>query len=265
MNVSVFVRHDKQRQQLFGPIWSDLIPKVFADVPEYYDKGNALASLGLCGWWSNRFAREITVMDEAVVLDVCSGTHDVARRLLGHNPKVRVFAVDRSPEMTRKGQSLAKESGLSINAAIADAHVLPYVDATFDAVTLQFATRHLRVVEVFREIHRVLKPGGVFHHNDMLRPRLRIIEKPYLWYLHLSLHMTAILFGSKNESKRCVNYFTESIRNYLKPDEMANLLQALGFEDVRHRSFLTGVLSYHIARKPRDRIHPEHRPVATAL
>jgi demethylmenaquinone methyltransferase/2-methoxy-6-polyprenyl-1,4-benzoquinol methylase len=253
MNISVFVRHDEQRQQLFGTVWHELIPKVFADVPKYYDKGNALASLGLCSWWSDRFAKKVAVRDEAVVLDVCSGTHDVARRLLGYKPRVLVFAVDQSSEMTRQGQSLAKESGLSINAAIANAHVLPYGDATFDAVTLQFATRHLRVVEVFKEIHRVLKPGGVFYHSDMLRPRLKIIEKPYLWYLHLSLHVTAVLFGSTKESKRCVKYFIESIRNYLKPDEMADLLRAVGFEGVRYQSFLTGVLCCHIARRPTDR------------
>ncbi len=253
MRISAFVRHDKQREHLFGTIWHELIPKVFADVPRYYDKGNAVASLGLCAWWSDRFAKEIAVPDEAAVLDVCSGTHGAVRRLLAYKPKISVFAVDRSPEMTREGQRLAKEAGLSIRAAIADAHLLPYGDAMFDAVTLQFATRHLRVVEVFREIHRVLKPGGVFYHSDMLRPRLGIIERPYLLYLYSALYMTAVLFGSTNDSKRCVKYFTESIRYYLKPDEMADLLRAVGFEDVRYRSFLTGVLCCHIARKPTGR------------
>jgi demethylmenaquinone methyltransferase / 2-methoxy-6-polyprenyl-1,4-benzoquinol methylase len=250
MHISVFMRQDEQREQLFGTIWHELIPKVFADVPKYYDKGNAIASLGLCAWWSDRFAKTIAVPDDAVVLDVCSGTHEVARRLLRYRPKVQVFSVDRSAEMTREGQSLAKESGLAINAAIANAHVLPYGDATFDAVTLQFATRHLRVVEVFKEIHRVLKPGGVFYHSDMLRPRWRIIERPYLWYLHLSLRLTAVLFGSTKESRRCVKYFTESIRTYLKPDEMAHLMRAVGFESVRSQSFLTGVLCCHTARRP---------------
>lgn len=253
MRISAYVRHDEQREHRFGAIWDDLIPKVFADVPKYYDKGNAVASLGLCAWWSDRFAREITVPDGAMVLDVCSGTHDAVRRLLVYKPKVSVFAVDQSPEMTREGQRLAKKAGLSIKPAIADAHVLPYGDATFDAVTLQFATRHLRVVEVFKEIHRVLKPGGVFYHSDMLRPRLGIIETPYLCYLRSALNLTAALFGSTTDSKRCVTYFTELIRHYFTPDEMADLLRAVGFEEVRYRSFLTGVLCCHIARKPTGR------------
>lgn len=250
MDISIFMRHDVQREQRFRPVWDEQLPKVFADVPRYYDKGNAFASLGLCAWWSDQFTRNITLPDNAVVLDVCSGTHEVARRLLRHKPRVSVFTIDRSPEMTREGQRLANGSALSIKAAIADARTLPFGDAMFDAVTLQFATRHLRVVDVFGEVYRVLKPGGTFYHNDMLRPRFGLIEKPYLWYLQLSLHATALLFGSTKDSRDCVKYFTESIRTYLRPDEMTGLLNAVGFEGVHYRSFLTGVLCYHVARKP---------------
>lgn len=252
MAIEKFVVHDEKRTQLFGDVWRDLIPKVFADVPKYYDRGNALASLGLCARWSERFVGEIAVAEDAVVLDVCSGTHEVARRLLRHKPGITMYAVDRSPEMTREGQRLAQASGLSINATIADVHTLPYDDAMFDAVTLQFATRHLRVAAVFKEIHRVLKPGGVFYHSDMLRPRSRVIEKPYLGYLHVFLNLTATLFGSTEESRRCVEYFTESIRTYFTPDEIADLLREVGFENIKHRSFLTGVLSRHVAQKKRS-------------
>lgn len=250
MDISTFMRHDVQREQLFRSVWDEQLPKVFADVGRYYDKGNAFASLGLCAWWSDQFTRNITLPDDAAVLDVCSGTHEVARRLLRHKPRVSVFTVDRSPEMTEEGQRLAKRAALSIKASIADARTLPFGDGVFDAVTLQFATRHLRVVDVFGEIYRVLKPGGTFYHNDMLRPRLRLLERPYLWYLQLSLHATALLFGSTKDSRSCVRYFTESIRTYLRPHEMTGLLHAVGFEDVHHRSFLTGVLCYHVARKP---------------
>lgn len=249
MDIEKFVVQDEKRMRLFGDVWRDLIPKVFADVPKYYDQGNALASLGLCARWSERFVSEIAVAENAVVLDVCSGTHEVARRLLRHKPGIAMYAVDRSPEMTEEGQRLAQASGLSINATIADVHTLPYDDAVFDAVTLQFATRHLRVTSVFKEIHRVLKPGGIFYHSDMLRPHSRVIEKPYLGYLHILLSLTATLFGSTEESRRCVTYFTESIKTYFTPDEMSDLLGEIGFENISHHSFLTGVLSRHVAQK----------------
>jgi demethylmenaquinone methyltransferase/2-methoxy-6-polyprenyl-1,4-benzoquinol methylase len=254
-HISDYERIDAERQARFGDVWQEFLPKVFADVPAYYDKGNAVASLGLCGWWSNRVVQDIVIPKEIgdfKVLDVCTGTHDIPRRLLKMHPGLQVFAIDRSPEMVAEGQRLAKSTGLTpIQAEIGDVYKLPWADNTFDIVTLQFATRHLRVMPVFREIYRVLKPGGVFHHSDMLRPRSRLLEVPYLWFLRLSVYLTAIIFGSTQESRACVSYFAEAIKTYYSPEEMSRLLREMGFLNVRHTSFLTGILCRHIAEKPK--------------
>jgi len=243
------MQREMRRSELFAPIWRDLIPKVFEDVPPYYDKGNAVASLGLCSLWSNRFVAAMDLPHGARVLDVCSGTHDIPLRLLRRYPSLEILAVDRSPHMLAEGQRRAQERGLTINASGSDAHRLPFADATFDAVTLQFATRHLRVTDVFSEVFRVLKPGGIFCHNDMLRPASRLIEVPYLMYLHASVRLTAMLFGSSYESRKCVRYFRDAIRHFYRPQEMSELLKEIGFTDIRYRELLTGVLSFHIARK----------------
>ena len=62
------------------------------------------------------------------------------------------------------GQERALAKGFHIDSVIGDVHVIPFPDNHFDTVTLTYATRHLRVNEVFKEIHRVLKPGGCFYH-----------------------------------------------------------------------------------------------------
>jgi len=186
----------------------------------------------------------------AKVLDVCSGTHDIPLRMMQRNPSLKVFALDSSPHMLAEGQRRVGEYALTIDARVGDAHQLPFEDGTFDAVTMQFATRHLRVAEVFSEIYRVLKPGGTFYHNDMLRPATRIVEEPYLAYLKASVWLTARLFGSSRESRQCIGYFADVVRHYYKPEEMSELLREIGFTDVHHRDFLTGVLSFHIAQNP---------------
>ena len=117
-------------------------------------------------------------------------------------------------------------------------------------MTLQFASRHLEIVKAFKEIERVLKPGGLFCHNDMLRPSSWIIEVPHLTYLRFSVWFTAKLFGSSAESLKCVGYFAEAIRNFYTPHEMSELLEAVGFKAIENRSFFTGVMAYHIVRKP---------------
>jgi len=247
-----FVEREFRRHNLFNETWRELIPEVFKDVPAYYDRGNAVASLGSCSRWSQTFARAIDrrLPRGARVLDVCTGTHDMPLRMLGFDRSLDVHAIDGSPHMIAEGQRRARERGLSIAAQVHDAHELPFPDASFDAVTLQFASRHLQVIRTFKEIYRVLNPGGIFCHNDMLRPSSALIEMPYMLFLLISVRLTASLFGSSAESKKCVTYFAEAIHNFYKPGELTALLAGMGFEDIENRSFLTGVMSYHIARKP---------------
>lgn len=137
-----------------------------------------------------------------------------------------------------------------IHARVCDAHMLPFDDNSFDVVTLQFASRHLEIIRTFREIYRVLKPRGIFCHNDMLRPASRIVEVPYLTYLRFSVWFTARLFGSSAESMKCIGYFANAIRHFYTPRELAALLEGVGFVGVENRDFITGVMSYHISRKP---------------
>jgi demethylmenaquinone methyltransferase / 2-methoxy-6-polyprenyl-1,4-benzoquinol methylase len=253
MSISAdFSKKEDLRSRLFGDTWRDLIPEVFRDVATYYDKGNAVASLGNCSRWSTKFAAAVDnhIAQGAEVLDVCSGTHDIPLRLLALDPTLKIHAVDGSVHMTAEGQRRARERNLTIQARVCDAHVLPFPDNSFDAVTLQFASRHLEIIRAFREIYRVLKPGGVFCHNDMLRPTSRIVEGPYLTYLRLSVWLTAKIFGSSAESMKCVGYFADAIRHFYTPGELSELLAGLGFVGIESRSFLTGVMSYHISRKP---------------
>lgn len=240
------------RSRLFGETWRTLIPEVFRDVPTYYDQGNAVASLGSCSRWSAKFATAIGrhLPRGAKVLDVCSGTHDIPLRLLAIDPTLEIHTVDGSADMTAEGQRRAGERNLTIHARVCDAHVLPFADNSFDAVTLQFASRHLEIIKAFKEINRVLKPGGIFCHNDMLRPASRVVEVPYLAYLRLSVWGTAKLFGSSPESMKCVGYFADAIRHFYTPRELTALLKGVGLVELETRSFLTGAMSYHIARKP---------------
>ncbi len=253
MSISAdLLKKEDLRSRLFGETWRTLIPEVFRDVPTYYDKGNAVASLGNCSRWSNKFASAVLrhLPRGASVLDVCSGTHDIPLRLFAIDPTLKIHTVDGSEHMTAEGQRRALERNLTIHARVCDAHALPFADNSFDAVTIQFASRHLEIIRAFKDIYRVLKPGGIFCHNDMLRPTSRLIEVPYLAYLRFSVWFTAKLFGSSAKSMKCIGYFANAIRHFYTPSELAELLEGVGFVDIESRNFLTGVMSYHISRKP---------------
>ena len=84
----------------------------------------------------------------------------------------------------------------------------------------------------------------------MLRPASRVVEVPYLAFIRFSVWFTALLFGSSAESRKCVGYFADAIHHFYKPSELTEVLEGIGFADVESDSFLTGVMSYHISRKP---------------
>lgn len=240
---------EEARRRAFEAIWRDEIDDVFADVASYYDRANVYATLGLLTPLRRRFLSTIDVYPGERVLDVCAGTNVIGIELLKREPTLEMHAIDRSRAMQEVGGQVARQQGLHIRSYIGDAHRLPFPDGHFDLVTLQWATRHLRVMEVLSEINRVLKPGGRFYHCDMLRPANRLVERAYCLYLTACVGLISWAFRSKAAALRCRRYFVDAIRLFYSTDEFSRLLSQLGFDNVAGRSVLLGTVAFHKARK----------------
>ena len=245
--VTKFGGRELVREQAFSNIWSNEINYVFVDVAKYYDRVNQVASLGLIGWFRKSFLSTIEVKPGQKVLDVCAGTNAVGIALLQKEPSLEVYAVDRSEEMQQVGQAQAKALGFYIDSTITDVHKLPYPDNHFDVVTISFASRHLRLIEVVKEIKRVLKPGGHFYHNDMLRPSNSFVEKAYFAYLTACVSFVAWIFRSNKYALGCKKYFVDALRMFYSPEEMTQLLYDLEFSKVSSKSLLGDVVGSHKA------------------
>ena len=183
------------------------------------------------------------------MLDVCAGTNVIGRALLSREPSLDVQAIDKSAAMQEVGQRLAQEKGFTIKSTISDVHQLPFPDNHFDIITLQWASRHLRIVDVFSEITRVLKPGGYFYHCDMLRPKEKIVAQLYYAYLHISVPMLAFLFRSGPAALACRDYFIEAIRMFYSSDELSELLAEIGYSNISSKDILGGAIGLHKACK----------------
>jgi len=238
------------REERFNEVWNNQLNDVFADVAPYYDRANTIASLGLWGRFLRQFMATVEVRPGERVLDVCAGTNAIGIALLEREPSLEVHAIDRSAAMQEVGQRSAESRGLRIRSVIADVHTLPFPDDHFDLVTIQFASRHLRVGRVFAEIRRVLKPGGRFHHCDMLRPASRVVEQLYYAYLRTCLEFTAILFRSGPAARKCKEYFINALRMFYSAEELCVVLRELGYVEVRASTVLCGMLGFHRAVKP---------------
>jgi demethylmenaquinone methyltransferase/2-methoxy-6-polyprenyl-1,4-benzoquinol methylase len=245
----IYTDRENAREKAFESIWSNEIDAVFSDVAEYYDRANVYATLGLIDRLRRRFLSTMDIKAGVKILDVCAGTNVVGIDLLKQQPDLEICAVDRSKAMQRVGRRLAEEQGLHIHSVICDVHELPFPDNHFDVVTLQWATRHLRALKVFSEIHRVLKPGGRFYHCDMLRPRVKLVEKVYCFYLKICLSLVSRAFGSGSAALGCRDYFVDAIRMFYSVAELSSALSELGFSDVIGRPVLAGTVGFHAARK----------------
>jgi len=242
---------ENQRITLFNGVWRNILPDAFKDVSSYYDRGNQAASLGLYGWWVGKFvsAAALFIPPEAKLLDVCSGMHDVPFRLFEKDRSLKLYAIDKSPHMLAEGTRRAEERKIEIETQICDAHKLPFSDETFDVVTMQFASRHVQIDRVFREIHRVLKPGGIFCHNDLLRPTSASVRTLYYAFLRLTMRMTSVCFKSSDASKQCMKYFVDAIDHFYSPEEMSSVLDHFGFDVIATDNLMSGIFGYHIAQK----------------
>ena len=250
MNPPPVATREIAREERFNIVWTQELNDVFADVAPYYDRANYIASLGLWGYFLRQFMSTVDVKPGEKMLDVCAGTNAIGIALLGREHSLDVHAIDRSAEMQAVGRQRAEARGLHIHSTIGDVHHLPFPDNHFDVVTLQFASRHLRVRQVFEEIHRVLKPGGHFHHSDMLRPGNPVVEGLYYGYLRTCLAFTGFLFRSGPAALNCKKYFINALQMFYSAQELNDMLEDVGFRDVTHKTLFYGMLGFHRAVKP---------------
>lgn len=244
-----FSDRENVREHQFKRVWTGELNDVFADVAKYYDRANHVASLGLWNWFRDSFLATIELRGGQKVLDVCAGTNAVGIALLRRQPDLAVTAMDRSAAMQEVGRRAAGQQGRHIESVIGDVHTLPFPDNHFDVVTLQWASRHLRILDVSQEILRVLKPGGHFYHCDMLRPGNKIVERLYYAYLRASLTVTAWLFQSGPAARNCKKYFISTLSMFYSADELSQLLRQVGFQTVSSKTLLGGMVGFHKAVK----------------
>ncbi len=244
-----FLDREIIRKQEFENIWANKLDDVFSDVAAYYDRVNIFASLGLLNSWRRRFVATIETKPNQKVLDVCAGTNVVGMALLKREPTLDIQAMDKSAAMQEVGQQLAQKKGFTIKSKIGDVHRLPFPDNHFDVVTLQWASRHLQIVNVFSEINRVLKPGGHFYHCDMLRPKKKFIAELYYAYLSISVPILAFAFRSGPAALDCRRYFIDAIRMFYSSEELSELLATIGYCDISKKDILGGMIGLHKACK----------------
>jgi demethylmenaquinone methyltransferase/2-methoxy-6-polyprenyl-1,4-benzoquinol methylase len=157
---------------------------MFTAIAQQYDFLNTMLSFDLHHYWRRRAVTISGIASGARLLDICSGTADLAlafARHLGHTGQV--VATDFCPAMLERGGHKALHKGLRLTSALADAQHLPFGDAVFDVVTVAFGLRNVdSLATALREMYRVLRPGGVALILEFGQPRGAIFGPLYRFY-----------------------------------------------------------------------------------
>ena len=157
------------------------VQDMFAAIAGRYDRLNSLLSLGLHHLWRRQTVTTASLRQGATLLDLCSGTADLALAFAGRN--VRVFATDFCDAMLAKGRQKALRRGQLLDFALADAQRLPFQDASFDAVSVAFGLRNVDCLDgALGEIYRVLRPGGTVVVLEFGQPKGRVFGPLYRFY-----------------------------------------------------------------------------------
>ena len=224
--------------------------RVFEKIAKGYDRANVRISLGMQDSWKRMLIREITgsCFRRARILDLCTGTGDIALGIAKAGENYIVTGMDFSPSMLRIAALKAKRLGISgIHWRRGNAMELPYGEETFDAVSISFGLRNCADPEqVLREIFRVLKPGGRCLCLDSFVPEIAVVRPFYRFYFGQIMP----LIGGGTAHRKEYEWLQESTESFLRPGQLADLMRDCGFDSVRMRRRMMGACVLLIAHKP---------------
>jgi demethylmenaquinone methyltransferase/2-methoxy-6-polyprenyl-1,4-benzoquinol methylase len=181
------------------------------------------------------------------VLDMCTGTCDVAIEALRRTRVRRVIGVDFAAEMLRVGRTKLQKGGFSSRAALVrgDAMRIPVRDRSVDAVTIAFGIRNvLDPLSACREMQRVLAPGGKLAVLEFSMPTVPGVRSLYRWYFRHVLPRIGRVVSRHGDA---YDYLPTSVGAFFTPGEFTTLLARAGFVDVRAVSLTLGVVYLYVA------------------
>jgi len=219
------------------------VGEVFDQVAPRYDLMNDLMSFGLHRLWKAFAATVARVRPGERVLDVASGSGDLARSLARRaGPGGEVWTTDINRRMLELGRDRLLDAGLRLPAVQCDAERLPFPDCYFDCVTVAFGLRNMtRKDAALAEMARVLKPGGrllVLEFSKVWPP----LAKAYDWYSFEVLPRLGARFAGDADAYR---YLAESIRMHPDQASLAAMMESAGLADVQVFNLAAGVVAVH--------------------
>lgn len=230
----------------------DRIRRMFGQIAPWYDLLNHLLSLNIDRAWRCRMTRIATPGLDGPILDLCTGTGDLAfaydRAARGRVP---LIGADFCHEMLVRASEKAKrrQSAGRIRFVEADAQALPFPAATFQLVAIAFGLRNVTDPDRgLAEMVRVARPGGRIAVLEFSRPRGRVVGPLYHWYFQTVLPRVGQVLSRSPES--AYRYLPESVLAFPDGEELCERMRRQGLIDVRYYPLTFGIATLYVGVKP---------------
>ncbi len=227
------------------------IAAMFDAIASRYDLLNHVLSAGIDRGWRRRAVRVLTLSPADRVLDLCTGTADLAIEALTGSPRPgHVIGVDFSDAMLRIGQKKARARGLESALPLlrGDAARIPLADCSVQAVTMAFGIRNVERPDVVcGEMWRVLAPGGHVAVLEFAVPTAPGFGSLYRWYLNRVLPRIGRLVSRHDGA---YGYLPASVAAFASPEEFSHTLRRAGFTAVTATPLTAGIVCLYTAHRP---------------
>jgi demethylmenaquinone methyltransferase/2-methoxy-6-polyprenyl-1,4-benzoquinol methylase len=227
------------------------VTRMFDNISGSYDFLNRFLSLGIDKGWRHKALKSLNITNssDCEILDVASGTCDLAIEAIHQYPDIKVIAIDISEQMLQKGLEKIKSGKLDqqISIAVQDAENISYADNRFDAVMIAFGVRNFENLNKgLSEMRRVLKPGGKMVILEFSQPRHFPVKQVFKIYFKYVLPFIGNLLS---KDSRAYTYLFESVQHFPDYERFTAILEQEGLRECSFKPLTFGICTIYLGTK----------------
>ena len=225
------------------------VTAMFDNIAPYYDLLNRVLSVGIDTVWRKKAISKINKKTCKTVLDIATGTGDLAVEISKQLPGAKIVGLDISSKMIELAGKKISKKKLSdkISVEVGDSENLRFEDNTFDATTASFGVRNFGNLKAgLAEMKRILKPGGQIVILEFSRPRIFPFKQLFNTYFK---HVLPVIGRVKSKDPKAYKYLYESVQHFPDYDAFGSILEEVGFKNVSWKPLSFGICTIYLGEK----------------